>query len=187
MLTLIRAKCGRPAKSLLSLLVLAGLAGCAAMSEQECRTADWREQGMRDALAGHPRSRLEDNREACGKTGVVPNQALYFEGWKRGIGQFCTPANGVRWGRDGKTYENSCPPELEAGFVSRYRDGRRAYDAEQQLRRLQNEQSTKQRDLDAAKDDDKRRRLRNELQSLDARLRNARDELDYAERRLRQY
>ena len=28
------------------------LAGCAAMSAEECRTANWRDQGYRDALAG---------------------------------------------------------------------------------------------------------------------------------------
>ena len=178
-------KTGRSAKSLLLLLAVAGLAGCAAKSEQECRTADWREQGMRDALAGYPRARFEDNHEACAKAGVIPDQALYFEGWSQGIRQFCTPANGASWGRAGRAYRNSCPPELEAGFVSRYRDGRRVYDAEQQLNTLQNEQRTKQRQLDAAQDDAARNRLRNDLQNVDGRLRNARDELNYAERQLR--
>lgn len=161
------------------------LAGCAAMSVEECRTADWREQGMRDALAGKPRSHLENIREACAEAGVVPRAEPYWEGWTRGIYQFCTPANGARWGRQGRSYENSCPVEIEAGFAARYRDGRRAWDAEQTLRRLQNDQRSKQRDLDNAKDDNTRNRLRNELRDMDWRLRSARDDLDRAESQLR--
>lgn len=100
--------------------------------------------------------------------------------------QFCTPDNGARWGREGRSYSNSCPPELDAAFSDRYRAGRRAYDAEQTLRRLQGEQRDKQRALDNAKDDTARRQARDQLRSLDARLRDARDDLHRAEWRLRQ-
>ena len=167
-------------------VALALLGGCAAMSEQECRSANWYEQGQRDALAGQPRSHLGDIREACAEAGVRPSEPMYWEGWNQGIGQFCTPANGARWGRDGKSYHNSCPPELEMGFLARYRDGRTAWDAEQTLRRLQTEQGNKQRELDNTKDDNQRKRLREQLRDMDWRLRNARDDLDRAEWRLRQ-
>lgn len=170
---------------LLPLGAAALLAGCAAMSVEECRTADWREQGMRDALKGKSRAHFEEIRQACAEAGVVPRAPQYWEGWNRGIGQFCTPANGLRWGREGHSYANSCPPEIEAGFVARYRDGRRAWDAEQTLRRLQNDQRSKQRELDNAKDDATRNRLRNDLRDLDWRLRNARGDLDRAEYQLR--
>lgn len=162
------------------------LAGCATMSAEECRTTNWRDQGYRDALAGQPRSHLGDIREACAEAGVRPSEPMYWEGWNQGIGQFCTPANGARWGRDGKSYHNSCPPELEMGFLARYRDGRTAWDAEQTLRRLQTEQGNKQRELDNTKDDNQRKRLREQLRDMDWRLRNARDDLDRAEWRLRQ-
>lgn len=161
------------------------LAGCAAMSPQECRTADWREQGTRDALEGQARSHFDDIRQACAEAGVTPRQDLYFDGYARGLRQFCMPANGARWGRQGQSYDSTCPPELEPAFLARYRDGRRAWDAEQGLQRLQNEQRRKQRELDQTKDDGQRRRLRDDLTSLDWRLRNARDDLDRAEQRLR--
>ena len=162
------------------------LGGCAAMSEQECRTANWGEQGMRDALDGYPRSRLQDIREACAEAGVRPNEQLYLNGWEAGIVRFCTPQNGARWGRDGKSYSNSCPPQMEAGFLDRYWVGRRAYDAEQNLRHLQSEQFSRQRDLDKAKDDDQRRRISSDRRDRDRRIANARDDLDRAEWQLRQ-
>ena len=161
--------------------VMAALGGCAAMSADECRTADWREQGMRDALAGHGRTRLQDVREACAEAGVVPAEGLYWQGWQRGIAQFYTPANGLSWGRQGGRYANSCPPELEQGFLPRYQLGYRAWQAEQDVQRLRNEQASKERDLGKAKDDAERRRLRRDLGDLDWRLRSARDTLDRAE------
>ena len=170
-------------KSAVTMVALA-LAGCSAMSPQECRTADWREQGMRDAMQGQARSHFDDIREACAEAGVVPSQNLYFTGYANGLLQFCTPANGAQWGRQGKSYNNTCPPQLETAFLSRYGDGRRAWDAAQTLQRLRNQQQQKQRDLDQSKDDSQRRRLRDELNSLDWQLRNARDDLNRAEQRL---
>lgn len=161
------------------------LAGCAAMSVEECRTANWGEQGMRDALKGHPRARLEDIREACAEAGVRPNETQYLNGWNAGITRFCTPENGERWGRDGRSYYNSCPPQIEAGFLDRYRAGRRVYDAEQDLKRLQREQDDLQQKLRKEKDDARRDRLRENLRDLDRSLSRARDDLNRAEWRLR--
>jgi len=167
------------------LSAVALLTGCAAMSEKECQTADWRDQGMKDALNGYDRSRLVDVREACAKAGVLPNEALYFDGWNRGIRQFCTPDNGARWGRQGRIYSGSCPAELGTAFSDRYREGRRVWDAEQTLQRLQGEQQDKQRALEKAKDDTSRGQLRDQLRSLDRRLSDARDDLSRAESQLR--
>ncbi|CAM5790985.1 hypothetical protein OPEN69S_02707 [Ottowia pentelensis] len=176
----------RRAGSMVMGLVLATLGGCAAMSADECRTADWREQGIRDALAGYERTRLQDVRKACAEAGVMPDETQYWQGWQRGIAQFCTPANGLSWGRQGGRYANSCPPELEQGFLPRYQLGYRAWQAEQDVNRLRNEQTSKERDLSKAKDDGERRRLRRDLSDLDWRLRSARDTLDRAEWAVRQ-
>jgi len=161
------------------------LAGCAAMSVEECRSADWGEQGMRDALNGYSRSRLADIREACAEAGVRPNESLYLNGWNAGITRFCTPENGERWGRDGRSYQNACPPQIEAGFLGRYQAGRRVYDAEQNLKRLQREQDDLQQQLRREKDEARRKRLRDNLRDLDQRVSRARDDLDRAEWRLR--
>lgn len=171
----------RPLIWILTAAAAALLGGCAAMSEQECRTADWSEQGMRDALNGYGRSRVETLREACAAAGVVPNAAQYQEGWARGIPQFCTPANGARWGREGHNYHNTCPSELEAGFIGPYQAGRRVADARSRLDSLRDQQRTAQRRLDKSKDDDERRRLRRELRDLDWQMSRAREDLDSAE------
>lgn len=158
------------------------LGGCAAMSEQECRHANWYEQGIRDAQAGKSRAHLQDLQEACAQAGVTPNAAQYHEGWSRGIGEFCTPENGARWGREGRSYYNTCPPQIEAGFLARYRDGSRVWEAEKTLNRLRSEQDSRQRDLDKAKDDKQRKHLREQLRDLDRKIRHARDDLGRAER-----
>lgn len=162
------------------------LGGCAVMSEQQCRSADWREQGLRDALAGHPRARLADIQDACAEAGVRPDVARYWDGWTQGIYQFCSPDNGARWGREGRSYQQSCPPQLEAGFLDNYRLGRRLWDAEKALQQLQAEQNDRQRALDKAQDDKQRRSLRADLQDLDRRLRNAREDLERAQRHWRE-
>ncbi len=166
-------------------LLLAGLAGCASMSTEQCLVADWYQQGMRDAVDGYPRSRLEDNRHACAKAGTAPDEARYFAGHDAGLQQFCTAENGARWGREGHYYRKSCPAALEPAFLPRYEAGRRAYEAEQFVDSLRNEQRSKQEALDKATDDATRKRLREELDQIDARLRTAREDFDHAEQRFR--
>ncbi|CAM5549437.1 DUF2799 domain-containing protein [Eoetvoesiella caeni] len=161
------------------------LAGCASMSPEECRTANWREQGMRDGQNGQPRSYLEEHREACGKVGVTPDARSYEAGRAIGIKQYCTPANGLEEGRYGHTYRNSCPPELERAFLDRYRAGYRVYEAQRRVENLTSEQRSKQYNLDRAKDDKARDSLRRQLRDLDYSLRRARDDLYYEEQRLR--
>ena len=59
---------------LLATLVL--LAGCASMSEDQCRRADWLERGQRDGRNGENPYRIDDHRKACGKVGIVPDLRL---------------------------------------------------------------------------------------------------------------
>lgn len=160
------------------------LSGCASMSPEECRTADWREKGVRDGQNGQPRAYIEEHREACAKVGIVPNAALWEQGRAEGVLRYCTPENALEVGRRGSGYRNACPPELEGAFLERYRAGRKVYDAQQRVERLTNEQRSKQNELDRAKDDKARDRIRNQLRDLDYRLRGARDDLYYEERRL---
>lgn len=161
------------------------IAGCASMSEDECRHADWYDQGMRDGQQGSALSRVESHREACSKVGVAPDFARYQEGHRVGIRSYCTPDNGLRQGREGRSYQRSCPAELEPAFLDRYRAGRRVYDAEQQVNQLTSEISNKERELDRARDDDARNRVRRQIRELDDRLRRARNDVYDAERRAR--
>ncbi len=175
----------KAARCLMAIAATALLGACASMSPEECRTADWYEQGMRDGANGEPRSRLDAHREACGKVGVVPNIEQYRDGRAIGIRKYCTADNGLQQGRKGSTYQNVCPPELESRFLDRYNAGYRVYQAQQRLEQLDRESQNKQRELSKAKDDDARARLRRELKDLDRRLYHARDDVYAAERQLR--
>ncbi len=163
------------------------MAGCASMSEEECLTADWHARGLMDGRNGEPLRYLEEHREACAKVGVVPDALSYQQGHAIGIREYCTPENGARIGRNGRSYRNSCPADLEGPFLDRYRAGYRVYEAEQRVRNIDNDIQRKERELDKEKNEDKRRRLRREIRDLDDRLRRARHDLYEAERRERRY
>lgn len=176
-----------PGAVFMALVVTLLVAGCAAMSEEECRHADWHEQGARDALAGHRVSRVDALREACAKAGVAPDPAQYRAGWSQGIRQFCTPEQGARWGREGRAYANSCPVQLEPGFLGPYQAGRRLHEAETQIEHLHREQDRLQRQLEKARENAQREPLRRQLRELDEKLRVARQELDRAESDFRRW
>ena len=105
----------------LSSLLLAALAGCASLSESECRERDWGDLGRDDALHGRPPSRLEDHRQACARHGVKPDAARYRSGHAHGLGLYCTPAGGYVSGRRGDHYEDVCPAAAEKAFRPAFR------------------------------------------------------------------
>jgi len=178
-------QCARsvPVRLLLAAAVL-GLGGCASMTPEECKTADWYEKGMSDGQHGRARAYLEDHVKACSEVGVRPNRERYMAGRDIGIRQYCTPHNGLQEGRRGASYANSCPPELEPAFLARYRAGYEVYRAQQRLDQINQRVQSKQRELDKAKEDKDRSRLRRDLRDLDGDARRARADLYAAERRL---
>lgn len=154
------------------------------MSEKECLTANWYDQGYRDGSKGWPASRVIDHREACAGVGVAPDMERYRNGHARGVLEYCTPANAVAEGRSGQPYRNVCPARLEGEFLRYYRQGQRAYEAQRRVDRLNQQSSQLEYELDKAKDADSRRRLRKELRTLDNRLQRARDDLADEDRHL---
>lgn len=59
------------------------LCGCAAMSDADCRGADWYDLGFRDAiLALRPQDAAYA--DACEKYGVTVDGARYAQGWREG-------------------------------------------------------------------------------------------------------
>jgi hypothetical protein len=75
-----------PARSTSILLLgCALLCGCAALSEQECRSANWYELGERDALVYGLQPRVDQLAYQCGKYGGVQiNDKDYLAGWQVG-------------------------------------------------------------------------------------------------------
>lgn len=63
------------------------LSGCVAMSESECRSADWYQVGFRDGLAGTQRMDIAYG-EQCSKQGAKPDVLAYAKGWQEGVWEF---------------------------------------------------------------------------------------------------
>ncbi|MEM9256650.1 MAG: DUF2799 domain-containing protein [Pseudomonadota bacterium] len=90
------------------------------MSEAECNNADWALRGEDDGRLGYRRDRVNEHSKACAEFGVKPDLQAYSDGWAKGIRTFCTPAKGWQTGKEGSSYQNSCPPELETPFYEAY-------------------------------------------------------------------
>lgn len=103
------------------------LAGCAAMSKEECRTVDWRTVGYEDGVAGRAGNRIGDYRRACAEHRVVPDLAAYRAGREAGLREFCQPHNGYRAGASGHDYAGDCPADLATAFERGYDVGRELY------------------------------------------------------------
>ena len=119
----------------ISATVLLGLflAGCQTLSKDECLVTNSADLGQKDGFAGYNKSRIERHTKACAKAGITPDQTAYFTGYDVGIRQFCTPQNGLRFGRSGGNYENSCPADLHSGFSRPYLAAKSLFSAERAL------------------------------------------------------
>ncbi|WP_269533125.1 DUF2799 domain-containing protein [Chitinimonas sp. BJYL2] len=155
------------------------LGGCAAMSDAACRAGDWYGAGEKDGRNGRE-DRLADYAEACQKVGVLPDPAEYAKGRERGLLAYCTPENGYREGREGRSYQNVCAPELQAGFLQHYERGRLVYELRRDIERLENdlrrwsgELAVLQDKIRKAASDEERKRLRREWHDLDRARRDA--------------
>lgn len=175
-----------PYRRCLALLVLlAPLAGCATLSEGECRTADWFLIGRQDGAHGQERSRLYEHHEACAEYGLRPDAQAYYAGRREGLLRYCTPLNGFREGRDGNHYGGVCPPQLEPAFLVGYRDGRRLHDAAEAVDEIEDEIDDIEDELeDEDLDVEERERLRAELRDLRYAYRERYRELIRLEERL---
>lgn len=198
-------------RTVLSALLLTGaavaLGSCATMSEEQCLAGDWAGQGFNDGAAGYAMSRLGEHAEACGKHGVVPDDAAYRSGWSEGVLRYCTIENGFRVGAEGGGYADVCPAGVERDFLIAYEDGRAIHLAEQavsearsrvdsngyRLEELDDKIEAKQRELRAeGLTEEERdtirnriRELRREREDTEREWRRAQRELDDAEERAR--
>jgi hypothetical protein len=158
----------RPWRAALLLLPV-WLAGCASLSEKECRNANWGEIGRQDGRDGQALDRLADHAEACRKLGIAPDEPLWRAGRQEGLRQYCTALNGREVGARGGFYRGVCEGPAEDAF-------RRGYDIGRQVHELNgllaNNRAEQQRLINrlAQKDvpDAERRQIRLRLMSLDA-------------------
>jgi hypothetical protein len=120
-----------------ALLLAVLLNGCATLSKDECRVADWRLIGYQDGVAGKSASRVGSYREACAKHAVVPDLTAYQAGREEGLLEYCRPENGYRLGESGHGYPAVCSSATEARFHAAYLAGRDVHLASSLVNRTQ--------------------------------------------------
>jgi hypothetical protein len=109
------------------------LAGCSAMSEQACLTADWRTVGFEDGTFGRSEATIGRYRSQCADHGVAPDLDSYRAGHAEGVQIYCKESNGFAVGHGGASYQGVCPADLEPAFIAEYNAGRRLHDLEAAL------------------------------------------------------
>lgn len=123
-------------KAFLALASACVLTGCAGMSEQACLVSDWRAVGFEDGARGRSVTTIGTYRQSCAKHGVTPDLDAYRAGHDEGVEIYCRPNNGFEVGRSGATYQGVCPANLESAFLANYDSGRRLFELESALHRI---------------------------------------------------
>lgn len=127
-----------------------GLSGCATISQEECQVGDWYQVGYEDGQRGYRLDRLASHRKECSKYAISVDDTAtqkYRQGRDKGLRQYCTPHNGFEVGRDGDTYYNVCPADLEKEFSYAYRLGRQYYELEREIKDIDNDISRRRSEL----------------------------------------
>lgn len=120
-------------KRVAALTLAAALAGCASLSRDECRSADWYAIGAEDGARGRALERLGEHRRACAEFGISPDAERYIAGRREGLMAFCTYDRGFAEGRAGRAYGSVCPDEVAADFREGYGRGREIYELRRRL------------------------------------------------------
>ena len=66
------------------IFLVALLSGCATMSKEECKQADWYLKGVEDASQGYATDRVVEHGKACARVNVVPDMKEYRKGHLKG-------------------------------------------------------------------------------------------------------
>ena len=151
-----------PALALCSLL-----GACASMNEDQCRRADWFDQGRSDGRAGQAGDRINAHREACSKAGVLPDGGRWSAGWREGVKLYCAPTSAWDAGVHDRSYNGVCRDLDEADFLRWYRAGKDVYRVRQERAKLTAEIDKAEEQLKKATKDDERKALRERIVQLD--------------------
>ncbi len=168
----------------LAVALSALLSGCATMSADECKVANWSDVGLRDGLEGAALSKLDYRVKDCAEAKVAVDTPRYLQGRQQGLLQFCNLENAAPLGLNGGSYSGVCPVGIDGEFRRRFRLGRDVFDARQTVRNLEGNINGAEDRLRAAPNDEERRRAREALRDLDFEIRRARDRQRDAERAL---
>ncbi len=122
---------------LLHLLPCLALVGCATMSPEECRQANWDEVGYNDAIEGYPASRSADHREACADTGVAVDFELYRHGYSLGLPYYCTRETGFETADHGGDFATQCRRDTFPDYSLGYGEGLDVFALKTEMRQIE--------------------------------------------------
>lgn len=161
------------------------LTGCATLNEDQCRTADWYDLGMRDGRNGYTQSRLAEHYEACAKHGIRPDERLYGDGRRAGLHDYCELDNALREGLSGRRYQGVCPSGIDRDFRNLNEAAYGVYDARRELDNVKSQIHSLEVERENKKTlDPRRKQIREELRELDRKYEQLRDNLRWRERDL---
>ena len=109
--------------------------------------SDWEAIGFEDGSRGYTAEQFSKHRKACARYGLTPDFQAYQAGRRAGLTEYCKPNRGYRLGAQGKPYRGVCPTNLEAGFLTAYRAGKRLYRMEKDIRSLDNQIHHREKEL----------------------------------------
>ncbi len=146
-----------------------GMAGCASMSEEQCKVADWHRVGLNDGAAGESPNRIGTYAEDCAKAGVRPNADAWRAGYYVGLPSFCTAQGGWRAGTAGASDKGGRCTGLPGDAVFRryFSAGLEVHRTEQRLKQSTDESRRLEREIGRSRDDAQVRSLRARLRDLD--------------------
>ncbi|NEX60303.1 DUF2799 domain-containing protein [Noviherbaspirillum galbum] len=132
-----------PTFRVLLLLTAASLAGgCASLSPEQCRQANWEQIGYADGAQGLSGARVNDHAKACAESGVRPDLNAYLRGRSQGLFSYCQPENGFTVGRRGSEQNAAdCPASMRGAFIDNYQRGQQVHAIEQDLAQRRGRQS----------------------------------------------
>ena len=163
-------------------LALMALSSCATLNESECQVVDWQQLGVTNGAQGQPSAYIAQHQEACARYGIPVNATAWRAGWEQGIRTYCTPANGLNVGRNGRFNRNACPADLALGFDEAYSVGRAVYDARQRRDSIQSEIDSLIVQLSAVTSPDERTSTQVKIELARNRLSSAQADVSRAER-----
>ncbi|MGL6161232.1 DUF2799 domain-containing protein [Microbulbifer sp.] len=166
-------------------LLPALLAGCAVVSENECRSGLWYERGLQDGARGRSQGLVYQIAQKCQEYGERVDSEAWLRGHEEGVEQYCTPENGYYQGRRGNSYGGVCTGPTADLFMAEYQRGLAAYQIELEYRRLLDRYESTERDLYSVrvalaetKDKDQIHRLKHRRRALVRELRRLDFELN---------
>lgn len=147
------------------------LSGCASMTPDQCRVADWYQVGVEDGSAGHgAQQKLGEYAQDCAEVGVRPDTARFQQGWETGILRYCTPYTGWSEGTRGRSQQlDMCRGRpQEGGFQFALRAGLEVYRTRQSMDSNEREiRRQEQRLQDKNTTESQRREARDRIRYLD--------------------